>query len=424
MHPNDPFRNLVRKIRLALSRGSFRDLARKIRLKLPKKFFPHLAYNWISGIGAVLASVSFLTAVMLLLFSIFVGLYSPYFGIVIYLLLPAVMVLGLLLIPLGMWRRHRLLEKGLAGEHPPWPCIDFNDRGVRNGAAIFGVGTALFVLLGSVLMYKGYQYTESTAFCGRLCHTVMKPEYTAHQASAHTVVDCTSCHVGPGVGWYAKSKIRGVQRVFEVAVSDYPRPIPVLLSDLTPEELECHHCHWPEMFFGGRRWIFHNYRYDEDNTYWPVDIGGLWDQMACSECHTGKVVAFPAPAQPASPSPAPAGQGAQAAQGAKRPALSAAETTQVKKVYDQLCTECRGPDGKGNAVLRAAMPKLPDLTDPKWQASVSNAEIQQAILNGKGPMPASKGKLGSVRVEEMVAYVRQLARKATALILGSGRERI
>ncbi len=614
-----------------------------------RNFFPHLAYNWISGVGAVLASVAFLTAVMLLAFSIFVGLPSPYFGIVIYLLLPMIVVLGLLLIPLGMWRRHRRLLRGVAEEHPHWPCVDFNKRGVRNGAIIFGIGTVLFMLLSSVTTYRGYQYTESTKFCGLTCHTVMEPEYTAHQISPHAVVTCTSCHVGPGVGWYAKSKIRGVDRVFEVALNNYPTPIPVPLSDLMPEELECHKCHWPKTFFGGRRWVFHNYLYDEKNTHWPVDmvihtgggdpsvdqtggihwymyvgyqiefiardkhrqdipwvratnrktgevtvyedqtnplskeeiasrrphriecidchnrtghmleapddavdraihigkidqtlpnikktavaalavsydnssqaltavdaaitkyyqsdypkiyrekknsieqavhatqqiysrsifplmkadwqaypsnlghsyslgcfrchlgrhqskdgrkiphdcstchdilaqgsgkdaeiastregltfkhpvdIGGLWKQMACSECHTGKVIAFPAtPQAPSSPVPA------KPAPEEKLPTLSAAQKTQVKQVYDQLCITCHGPQGKGVAPIRLAMPKLPDLTDPQWQSAHSNAEMQDVILNGKGKMPGAKGNLGSVQPQEMVAYVRQL----------------
>lgn len=617
-----------------------------------RDFFPHLAYNWISGIGATLASLAFLTAVMLLLFSIFVGLASPYFGIVIYFLLPAVMVLGLFLIPLGMWRHHhRLTKKGMIAERPRWPCVDFNSRDVRNGAVIFVVGTVCFILLSSVLMYRGYQYTESTAFCGLACHTVMQPEYTAHQTSAHAVVNCTSCHVGPGVGWYAKSKIRGVDRVYKVLSSDYSKPIPVPLSDLSPEELECHQCHWPETFLGGRRWVFHNYCYDEDNSYWPVDmtihvgggdpsmdqmggihwymyigyriefiardkhrqdipwvrvtnrktgevtvyedqtspsaeeeiakssphaiecidchnrtghtlkapdeavdlaihggridatlpnvkrtavsalvgsydseeaalsavdsaithyyqenypelyqkkqgdiqqavlatqelysqnvfplmkadwkaypsnvghlyspgcfrchlgrhqsksgktiphdcdtchdilaqgsgeqaevaktreglkfkhpvdIGGLWNQMPCSQCHTGMAIGFKPPAQPAlSPPPS-----APPNQSEKLPTLSDAEKAAAKQVYDELCMECHGLDGKGSSAMRVAMPKLPDLTDLKWQASRSNAEIQTAILDGKGKMPGAKGKLGTIHADELAAYVRQMA---------------
>jgi hypothetical protein len=220
----------------------------------------------------VLASVSFLTAVTFLLLSIFAKIASPYLGIMVYLVLPGVVVLGLLLIPLGMWRKSRRLRKDTAVEYPPWPRIDLNLPSVRNGAVIFLTGTILFVLASTVGTYQAYHYTESVSFCGKLCHTVMKPEYVTHQISPHAIVKCATCHTGPGAGWYARSKIRGVGRAYEVLFSNYPRPIPTPIPDLKPTEMECHQCHWPEMFFGGRRSIFHHYMYDETNTHWPVDM--------------------------------------------------------------------------------------------------------------------------------------------------------
>ena len=58
------------------------------------------------------------------------------------------------------------------------------------------------------------------------------------------------------------------------------------------------------------------------------------------------------------------------------------------------------------------MPQIPNFTDPKWQAAHSNVDLQQAILNGKGPfMPAYKGKLGSISAEQLVAYARQFAQR-------------
>ncbi len=43
------------------------------------------------------------------------------------------------------------------------------------------VGIILLVMGG----YQMVEFMDSTAFCGRLCHDVMYPEYTAYQDSPH-----------------------------------------------------------------------------------------------------------------------------------------------------------------------------------------------------------------------------------------------
>ena len=61
---------------------------------MPGKRLPLLAYNWITGIGAVLALVSFSTAVVFLVLSIFFAASGPYLGVLIYLVLPAITIFG------------------------------------------------------------------------------------------------------------------------------------------------------------------------------------------------------------------------------------------------------------------------------------------------------------------------------------------
>ena len=58
--------------------------------------------------------------------------------------------------------------------------------------------------------YEAYESTESVSFCGRLCHSVMAPEYTTYEHSPHARVRCVDCHVGPGADWYVKSKVSGL----------------------------------------------------------------------------------------------------------------------------------------------------------------------------------------------------------------------
>ena len=43
---------------------------------------------------------------------------NPYFGLLLFVAVPAVLVFGLLLIPLGVWRQHR------RGGSVEWPHID------------------------------------------------------------------------------------------------------------------------------------------------------------------------------------------------------------------------------------------------------------------------------------------------------------
>ncbi|MGO9417203.1 MAG: NapC/NirT family cytochrome c [Syntrophobacteraceae bacterium] len=238
---------------------------------MEKGKLPSLSHNWTSAIGFILSSVSSLIILFLLGINLFVGIKNPYIGILLYIILPPFLVLGLLLIPVGMYLRWRQVRKG--GElHSKWPRIDLNDERHRKYAIIFLLGTSFFILLSSVGIYQAYQFTDSVAFCGRVCHTVMKPEYTAYQQSPHARVECVQCHIGPGVGWYAKSKLSGLYQVYAVLADVYPRPIPTPISNLRPARITCEQCHWPGAFFGAMQRRFDHYLYDRDNSHWPINM--------------------------------------------------------------------------------------------------------------------------------------------------------
>jgi mono/diheme cytochrome c family protein len=87
-------------------------------------------------------------------------------------------------------------------------------------------------------------------------------------------------------------------------------------------------------------------------------------------------------------------------------ARATSSSTKVIQVYRSACLECHDNDGRGR-VVREVLPRVPDFTDSKWLASRSDAELSRSILEGKGKsMPKMKDKLGSVGVNEMVAFVR------------------
>ena len=243
-------------------------------------------HNWTSVAGFVLAIVSSLIILFLLGINLIVGIKSPYIGILLYIILPAFLVLGLLLIPSGMYLRWRQVRKG--GElRSKWPRIDLNDERHRRSAIIFLLGTSFFILMSSVGIYQAYQFTESVVFCGRFCHTVMKPEYTAYQQSPHARVKCVECHIGPGVGWYAKSKLSGLYQVYAVLANVYPHPISTPIRNLRPARATCEQCHWPGEFFGAMQRSFDHYLYDKTNSHWPINmllkVGGGNRMMAREE---------------------------------------------------------------------------------------------------------------------------------------------
>lgn len=206
---------------------------------------------------------------------------GPYLGIIAFLVLPALFVLGLLLIPLGQWRerrrKRRAAERGEAA--PELPVWDLNDERTRRHVLIFSVATALNLLLLAVATYKGVQVMDSTAFCGTACHTVMQPEHTTYQRSAHARVACVECHIGPGAGWFVQSKLSGSWQLVSVTFDLYPRPIPVPVHDLRPARETCEHCHWPAKFVGDRLRVVTRFSEDEGNselkTVLNLKVGGM-----------------------------------------------------------------------------------------------------------------------------------------------------
>jgi nitrate/TMAO reductase-like tetraheme cytochrome c subunit len=233
---------------------------------------PRLIHNWLSTAGAVIAGVSALVILFFLILSILSAKINPYVGILIYIVLPAFLILGLLTVPLGMFIEWRKRQRTGQITYEKWPDINLNNPRHRNAAVIFLLCTVLFTLMSSVGMYQTYHYTESVSFCGLVCHRVMKPEYTAYQDSPHARVRCVDCHIGPGAGWYAKSKLSGLYQVYAVLANVYPRPIPTPIKNLRPAQETCETCHWPRAFFGAKQRQFVHYRYDKANSPWPINM--------------------------------------------------------------------------------------------------------------------------------------------------------
>ena len=239
---------------------------------------PPLVHNRLSYGGAALALLALAAIVFLFLVTTLAGGAAPYAGLVIFLLLPAVLLFGLLLIPLGMLLERRRFRRTGAYSIPRFPVVDLNDPRQRAAAAIFAVGSVVLLFLSVFGSFQAYEATESVAFCGSTCH-VMEPERVAHQRSPHARVRCVECHVGPGAEWYLRSKVSGLNQVYGVLTDTYPRPIPVPVHDLRPARETCEHCHWPGQHADVQR-LKRRVAFlpDEQNTRWEihllVDVGG------------------------------------------------------------------------------------------------------------------------------------------------------
>jgi len=221
-----------------------------------------LLRNPISLAGVALGLVSLANIFIFFLIDQIAIKPSPYIGILAYMVSPGFLILGLLLMLVGVLleRRKHLAPTAF------YPRIDLNDPTQRSAVISFATFLLLFVVISAAGSYKAYEFTESTAFCGRLCHTVMNPEHTAYQLSPHARVACVQCHVGPGATWFVKSKLSGSRQVFATIFNTFPRPIPSPVQNLRPAQETCEQCHWPKKFYGGQLKVFSHYASDEKNS--------------------------------------------------------------------------------------------------------------------------------------------------------------
>lgn len=99
-------------------------------------------------------------------------------------------------------------------------------------------------------------------------------------------------------------------------------------------------------------------------------------------------------------------------------AWGAGNAAKGKVVYDQYCAACHGTSGKGDGPAAAALnPKPRDHTDAKYMATLKDQDIVKVMKEGgaavgKSPlMPPWGGHLTDQQIQDLVAYIRSLARR-------------
>ena len=222
--------------------------------------------NWTSLIGGAMTSASAVVLVGFWVVSIFGhgGSTNPYLGIVFDVFLPGLFVLGLVLIPIGIWLRRKQLTK--LGQIPSvYPRIELRDPVFRRGIEIVLVATLInFIIVGTA------------SYRARLLHgfgELLRPELPCDGAAMGRVPGIAALACGlrgvPHRLWILRggqAKVNGTKQLVEVTLDNYPRPILAPLSVLRPARATCEECHSPTRFVGEKLLVETMYGDDEKNS--------------------------------------------------------------------------------------------------------------------------------------------------------------
>ena len=92
--------------------------------------------------------------------------------------------------------------------------------------------------------------------------------------------------------------------------------------------------------------------------------------------------------------------------------MSAAPTLafqSMKSLYASKCAVCHGNDGSANTAKGKEL-KVRDLRSPEFK-KMPDAKALEVMLKGKGKMEGYEKTLGKEKVEQLLAYCRELSSK-------------
>ncbi len=233
-------------------------------LRYFRNFVQGLATDRVGTAGIVLTTTAFVLFVFMELLRLVGAVTNAYVGLVTYMALPGLFVLGLILIPVA-WARYRrrsgrstreLLEQRFA---PDLLAPHLAGSRLVGIVSVLTLVNVVFLGVGGARMLH---FMDTPVFCGTACHSVMNPEWSVYQASPHARVACVECHVGEGVDALIDSKLNGLWQIVSATFDLYERPIPTPVRNLRPARETCEHCHWPEKFYGERVTTSARYSFD------------------------------------------------------------------------------------------------------------------------------------------------------------------
>lgn len=214
--------------------------------------------HWLTSVGVVLTTAA--AAVFLVL--VFQQFDNPYIGIIVFIVIPAIFLLGLVLMPIGVAleaRRRGGFRRLLDQLRPAGPQL------ARLGWAIAFATLANAAIL-TAAAYHGIAVMDSKQFCGETCHTVMNPQYVRYKDSVHAAVPCVECHIGGGAASFVHYKVSGVRQLIRLTTNTYSRPIPPAMDHMRPAREICEECHSPNSRQEDKLKIIRHYDDDEQST--------------------------------------------------------------------------------------------------------------------------------------------------------------
>ncbi len=193
-----------------------------------------LTCHWLTMTGTAMTTASAVLFVTLLAGR----LDNPYIGLLLFIVLPALFVFGLVLIPAGLYRK----SKHVGGIGAILTTVGGGDRPMIRLAILVAAATLVNIALVSTTTVQGVEYMESADFCGQVCH-VMEPQYVAHQSGAHAEAGCVDCHVADRTSSFVRHKVDGLRQVWSLLTNSYDRPIPASGGRRHAATETCGTCH-------------------------------------------------------------------------------------------------------------------------------------------------------------------------------------
>ena len=86
-----------------------------------------------------------------------------------------------------------------------------------------------------------------------------------------------------------------------------------------------------------------------------------------------------------------------------------AKSAPVRQLYAAKCSACHGRDGSATGIVGRTM-KIRSFASPEVQGQ-SDDQLAEIIRTGRGKMPAYEKKFSSAQISELVAFIRELAKK-------------
>lgn len=105
----------------------------------------------------------------------------------------------------------------------------------RLKAMILVGGLLILIVLGLAGVAR---FTLTSEFCLK-CH-VMAPEYYTWKASSHLQIDCTRCHIKPGLGNLIVNRLSAFKEITLYATGTYDRPIRMSSKIIDEACTQCH----------------------------------------------------------------------------------------------------------------------------------------------------------------------------------------